>query len=239
MKSIVRIFAYGFISVSMVLYFAAAPLNDWAIDFEDTNPSYFVPHQQSFKIQNAKRLPAQGPNFKTYSPLLSLIGRTHVHDKVKKVIIGSYQLLEKSHPNRLWVYGETGWKQGTNFWPHKTHRNGLSVDFMAPVIKKKSGLPTHFPTHLLNHFGYNLRFDDQGKTKEYQIDFDAIINHLAALKLMAPQCDLRIKRIIIDPPLLKIMEKSKNFHTIKDLPFMSGKAWFPHDSHYHVDFEIK
>ena len=44
--------------------------------------------------------------------------------------------LERTQPGVKFVYGETGWPDGGPMPPHRTHRNGMSVDFMVPVRDK-------------------------------------------------------------------------------------------------------
>jgi len=184
------------------------------------------------------RLPSSGPNFETYSCALSTIGRTHVHEKLKPVLLDSYKRLETSEPQVRWIFAETGWKNGGPFWPHRTHQDGLSVDFIVPVVDRDSGKPTTLSLWPHNLWGYRLRFSDDGIYDSVQINFGAIISHLKALNDACAQKGLRIKRLIFDPPLLAKLRKHKRFAEIHNIPFMDGRAWVPHDSHYHVDFAI-
>ena len=112
------------------------------------------------RLQNGVQLPASGPNFSSYSSIGSLAGRTYVHSKVQAVVVATYKALEASDPGKVFVYGETGWESGGRIRPHKTHQNGLSVDFMVPVLKGGTSVP--IPTSPLNKFGYDLEFDDSG-----------------------------------------------------------------------------
>ena len=47
-------------------------------------------------------------------------------------------------PDTVYKYTETGFENGGKFRPHKTHQNGLSVDFMTPV-KNKNNESVHLP----------------------------------------------------------------------------------------------
>jgi penicillin-insensitive murein DD-endopeptidase len=85
------------------------------------------------RLGHGVQLPPEGKNFQAYSWLGDQIGRTYVHSKVRDVVISSYEALEGSAPETIYVYGETGWPSGGRFRPHKTHQNGLSVDFMVPI----------------------------------------------------------------------------------------------------------
>lgn len=44
---------------------------------------------------------------------------------------GTAQLLETELPDKVFKYAETGFEQGGEFKPHKTHRNGLTIDYEA------------------------------------------------------------------------------------------------------------
>lgn len=73
---------------------------------------------------------------------------------------------------------------------------------------------------------------------EYQIDFKAIIDHLDALHKSALKHGVAIDKVIIDPPLLRLLKQEKDYSKIQSIPFLQGKEWFPHDGHYHVDFKL-
>lgn len=83
------------------------------------------------RIENAWQLPASGANFSAYSALGTASGRNYVHSKVYAVVIDAYAALKQHFGEKVFVYGETGWKNGGGFRPHKTHQNGLSVDFSS------------------------------------------------------------------------------------------------------------
>ncbi|MBY0461913.1 MAG: replication initiation protein [Alphaproteobacteria bacterium] len=197
-------------------------------------------------------VPSKGKNFQTYSYFLSFIGRTCIHSKIREAILDSYKALEIIQPEMTFIYGEMGWCNGGRFRPHRTHQNGLSVDFMVPIRYKKTGLPAVIPTNIFTSFGYSMRFDETGnyisclpsfrsskrRCTEYQIDFKAIIDHLYALQKSALKQGSAIDKIIIDPPLLKLLRKEKDYFKVESLPFLQGKAWFSHDGHYHVDFKM-
>ena len=112
-------------------------------------------------LEKAWKLPADGVNFQAYSSLGIELGRTYVHSKVFRVVVDAYQELAEARPRTVYVYGETSAKNGGKFRPHKSHQNGLSVDFMVPVLNSDGGsIP--LPTGLLNKFGYGIEFSDAG-----------------------------------------------------------------------------
>ena len=91
-------------------------------------------------LSNGVKLPQSGSNFIGYSRAARIAGRTYVHSEVREIIIESYKSLEISEPEKVYKYAETGLKAGGKFKPHKTHQNGLSVDFMTPVMDKELSL---------------------------------------------------------------------------------------------------
>jgi len=63
-------------------------------------------------IAGAVALPASGANFAAYSRLGVQMGRTHVHARVREVVLDAYAALARSAPARHYVYGETGLEEG-------------------------------------------------------------------------------------------------------------------------------
>lgn len=190
-------------------------------------------------IENAVQLPIRGDNFVVYNKLGYLLGRNYVHSKVLDVVIGTYSELAHKYPEIKYKYGETGWENGGNFEPHKTHQNGLSVDFMVPVVDKQ-GKSTYFSSDLSNKFGYGVEFNKKGKFENISIDFEAIALHLAHLHKVSLQQDIEIWRVIFAPEFrVKLLQTSQADYLRNNIKFMGNKAWIRHDEHYHVDFELK
>lgn len=190
------------------------------------------------RLDRAVQLPASGANFESYSATAIALGRTYVHSRVARIVEQSYKALETSAPDVKFVYGETGFKAGGKFSPHRTHQNGLSVDFFVPVRDAKNrSVP--LPTNVTNKFGYAIEFDRSGRFDEYAIDFEAIAEHLYQLHLAAQKERAPIKLVILDPPYLpKLFATKRGAFLKKHLPFMKGDAWVRHDEHYHVDFNV-
>lgn len=189
------------------------------------------------RLEHGAQLPLSGPNFSAYSSAGSLMGRTYVHGKVLSIVVAAYKALETTAPDKVFVYGETGWKNGGRIRPHKTHQNGLSVDFMVPVLKDNKSVP--LPTSPLNKFGYDLEFDDSGRLDEYRIDFAAIAKHLLELNKAATAQGVKIDRVIFEVPLQKHLFATPEGAGLKGLmPFSTKQAWVKHDEHYHVDFDV-
>jgi penicillin-insensitive murein endopeptidase len=167
-----------------------------------------------------------------------MAGRTYVHSDVYSIVVGAYQQLNISHPDKRFKYAETGFQQGGEFKPHKTHRNGLSVDFMTPVVDD-DGRSVHLPTNPLNKFGYDIEFDNQGRFDGLRIDYDALAAHLVALHQQARAQGHDIWRVIFDPKLQpKLFETEHGEYLKQHIQFSKKRSWVRHDEHYHVDFDV-
>ena len=190
------------------------------------------------RIENAVSLPSKGKNFKAYSALAKMLGRTYVHSTVRDIILNAYASLEVSHPDKIFMHGETGLKKGGRFKPHKTHQNGLSVDFMVPVInkKKKSVL---LPTSPFNKFGYAIQFNNKGEYKNISIDFEALAAQIKALHVEAKKAGIDVWRVIFDPRLQPFLYAAKDGEYIrKNILIPKKKSWVRHDDHFHIDFKL-
>ncbi len=191
------------------------------------------------RLENGVKLPSEGANFMPYSSIGVIAGRTYVHSKVFDVIVKTYNTLNKSLPEKIFMYGETGFKNGGEFKPHKTHQNGLSADFMVPVLGK-SGKSVPLPTNIFNKFGYDIEFDKKGGYKDYTIDFEAMAAHLTALHKECQKTGIVIWRVIFDPKLQPYLFKAKHGKYLRNnLTFSKKRSWVRHDEHYHIDFKVK
>ncbi len=190
------------------------------------------------KLKNGVQLPEKGKNYIGYSTIARLAGRTYVHSEVRKIIIKAYLDLEKEQPYKVYKYAETGFEEGGQFKPHKTHRNGLSVDFMTPVINSKHK-SVHLPTHPFNKFGYAIEFDKNNKYKNLSIDYEALSAHIVMLHKNAKILGFDLWRIIFDPKLQpKLLSTKYGSYLKKNIQFSKKLSWVRHDEHYHIDFSI-
>lgn len=190
-------------------------------------------------LENGVALPSGGRNFSSYSTTAELVGRTYVHSRVRDVVVAAYKGLEGAAPDKGFVYGETGWKSGGRIKPHRTHQNGLSVDFMVPVVNK-AGRSVALPTNALNRYGYGIEFDAAGRYGDFEIDFPAIAEHLYQLDAAARAHGIGISLVIFDEPYLpRLFATARGPYLKQNLKFMHGQAWVRHDEHYHVDFAVK
>lgn len=190
------------------------------------------------KLENGVQLPSKGNNFVGYSSLARIAGRTYVHSSVKDIILRAYNKLEIELPNKVYKYAETGFKNGGEFKPHKTHRNGLSVDFMTPVTDTNNK-SVHLPTNLFNKFGYNIEFDKSDRYDNFTIDYEALAAHIFMLDKSAKELGYGIWRVIFDPNLQPKLFNTKYGSYLKNnIQFSKKRTWVRHDDHYHVDFSV-
>jgi len=190
------------------------------------------------RLENGWKLPAGGPNFSAYSAAGRLLGRTYVHSSVHAVILEAYSETARVLPETVFVYGEAGKKNGGVFDPHKTHRNGLSMDFMVPV-RNKGGRSVPLPTSVFNKWGYEHEFDGNGALGDLSIDFDAIAEHIYQLHRAATKRGGGLWRVILAPELRLHLRSSDRWPFLEgNIRFSKKPSWVRHDEHYHVDFDF-
>lgn len=190
------------------------------------------------RLEQGVKLPAKGPNFEGYSTIARLAGRTYVHSTVRDIVVAAYRDLEATQPTKVYKYAETGFKRGGEFKPHKTHRNGLSVDFMTPM-KNPKGESVHLPTHPLNKFGYDIELDAQGHYEGLMVDYEALAAHIVSLHKAAKDNGYDLWRVIFDPQLQAGLLKTKyGVYLQANIQLSKKRSWVRHDEHYHVDFRV-
>lgn len=146
--------------------------------------------------------------------------------------------MQSEQPDKVYKYAETGLKNGGLFKPHKTHQNGLSVDFMTPVTDK-NGKSVHLPTNPLNKLGYNIEFGANNKYKTLSIDFVALAARIVQLHKYARKNGHEIWRVIFAPELQPELYKTEYADYFRaNIQFSKKRSWVRHDEHYHVDFKV-
>ena len=209
---------------------------DLLLVFENNQPSKSHGSVANGYIENAKRMNYRGNNFKTYSFFCYLAGRTFVHDDLRQTILDAYKSCEETCPGLTFIIGEIGTKKGGQFLPHRTHRNGMSVDFMTPLLKNEIHYRSH---HIFNLWGYRYEFDNRGQNGNVEIDYESMARHLLALEAAAKQNGLIIQKVIFDPALRPFLLKTPTGKKLKHLPFTKNRVVVRHDDHYHIDFKVK
>ncbi len=185
-------------------------------------------------IEHAVRPPFAGKNYRTYCYICVIALRTFGHQKAIESMAEAYEVVARERPRARFVYGEIGWPWGGRFAPHRTHRNGLSIDFMVPLKGA-----AEIPTHAFNKFGYDVEFDRQGKGEVGEIDFATIALHLIALDKAARKRGGRIARVILAPDLQDdLINAAQGSEFQRRIRFNKGSSWVRHDEHYHVDFSF-
>ena len=193
-------------------------------------------------LKNAYKLPYSGENFSYFSPLsYYILGRAYVHSRVYKTVVDSYKKCEKECLGIQFKLMECSNKKGGKMFPHQTHQNGLSIDFMTPLVKNDK------QHRFYDHFGifrYLLNFDSSGKlklNKNVSIDFETMAKHILFLDKEARKNGLRVKKVILKINLKDDLFKTetgkllkrRGIYFVKKLPEKINNL---HDDHYHIDF---
>ena len=188
-------------------------------------------------LEYGRRLPYSGENFRAYSLLGYLGGRTFMHGTVRNVILAGYADLARQRPELRYLYAESGWPWGGRIRPHRSHANGTAVDFHVP-LRAQDGAVTELPVSVFNQLGYGVSFDNSGRSGHLQIDFEAMALHLAALDQAARRQGISIRRVIFDGHLVpRLLATAAGARLAGRISF-TGEAWIRHDQHYHVDFNV-
>ncbi|CAG5081378.1 penicillin-insensitive murein endopeptidase [Parvicella tangerina] len=193
-------------------------------------------------LENGKLLPFSGTNYQYFDTTSYLMGRGFMNDKVKTTVLSTYQRCEKEISGRHFYLMECANQNGGKIFPHRTHQNGLSVDFMMPLNQNNK------PYYDLDKLGgqhYLLAFDYEGRYLDdpsIQIDFEVVAKHLLLLEQQANEVGLKIKKVIIHTELKDELYAGKYGQQLKSSNIYVVKALSPlinalHDDHYHVDFE--
>ena len=191
-------------------------------------------------LEHGKLIPYYGSNYSYFDTTSYFSGRAFLHEDVLAFTLKAYKNLENVS-NRFYRIMECSNQMGGKLWPHQTHQNGTSIDFMMPLTKD------HKPYYNLDEIGlshYWLSFDDNGKyseDKSVEIDFEAIAQHILLLNEAANEKGWKIKKVIIKIELKDELYatpsgkklKAKGIYVVQGLSKMVNAL---HDDHYHIDF---
>ena len=195
------------------------------------------------QLINGYKLPYKGYNFKYFSPLdYFIFGRCYVHSDIYDIVINSYAKLEKVYPNYKFRIMECSSKKGGRAFPHKTHQNGTSIDFMSPLKKGNRVITRYDKIGVLRYF---MKFDSDGKkrfNKTIEIDFEKMAKHILILNQVSRDNGYQIKKVILETNLKdEIFNtkygnelKSSGIYFVNALPKKINEL---HDDHYHIDFK--
>jgi penicillin-insensitive murein DD-endopeptidase len=192
-------------------------------------------------LAHGKLIPFQGDNFGYYDTISYLDDRAFVHDKVLRAVLATYQDMAVAFPGRRFTIMECSKKTGGKIWPHRTHQNGMSIDFMVPMSQ---GTAAFYGLDTLGFQHYLLEYNADGSISgqpDVKIDFDIVAVHLLALQKRATAQGLKISKVLFQKELLDELFASAHGAALR-----ASKLYFPtgleplinqlHDNHYHVDF---
>ena len=179
-----------------------------------------------------KQMPVSGANFASYcKPCIAAL-RTYAREPVIDTLVAAYGELNRVYPKTQFLYGEIGFPDGGRFRPHKTHREGLSVDLMVPL--KDGRIIKTGPT---NRYGYDVEFDSNGKGAQGTIDFKALGLLIVELDRQAKKKGGKVRRVFFAPDLQPEL-KAASPKIIDSIRFNKKQSWVRHDDHIHVDFKF-
>lgn len=223
--------------MNKVIYVVLLSLISHTASSENESQCFGNPNAGSLK--DGWQLPSSGTNFHAYSSVGVWAGRNYVHSRVYRTVLNAYEILQKTNPKVMYIYGETGHQEGGEFKPHKSHRNGLSVDFFVPVVNGKGEIK-ELDIGVTNKLGYNIEFSSQAEFDGLKIDFESIAKHLDALNVAATKEGIGIEVVIFDNQFQKVLFKTATGTKIQnEITFSVKKPWVRHDEHYHVNFKVK
>ncbi|SFT40758.1 penicillin-insensitive murein endopeptidase [Lishizhenia tianjinensis] len=216
----------------------------YSINSLDTLPSTYTGTPANGSLNHAKILPPKGKNFFYFDSTSYLKDRAFTHSDIRDIVLNTYANLDVIYPGRIFSIMEASNKKGGKMDPHRTHQNGMSVDFMFP--KLKNGVPYH---HLdtLGFLHYLLDFDENGRyTKDttISIDFETSTHHIYLLALEAEKLNYAIEKVLIyteykDELFRTTYGKKLKQKGIYFAQYLTPKINNLHDDHYHIDFKAK
>lgn len=207
----------------------------------DTIESNSVGSVSNGKLENGTLIPFKGANYEYFDKASYLGGRAFTNNKVAEITVNTYQALLDQGVDRKFKVMEFSNKEGGRMFPHRTHQNGLSVDYMMPL--QKDGQP-YYELDNKGATHYLMEFDTEGhysEDKEVSIDFNIAARHILELEKQARKNGMRIHKVIFNTHLkdeLYATEygkklKSSGIYITKNLSKLINDV---HDDHYHVDF---
>lgn len=224
-----RRFRVGYILAFAALVFLFGPI---ALSDHFGGDSVCYGSTSAGRIEGAVRPPLSGENYRSYCDLCALALRTYGHEDAVGAVESAYAALAESHPGTEFMYGEIGFPWGGRIRPHRTHQNGLSFDFMAPLTDGRI-----LPSSPFNRYGYDVEFDRNGEGPAGRIDFAAIAAHLRALDEAARERGGKIERVFFAPDLQDELFAAEGGAALRGrIAFNQTQSWVRHDDHYHVDF---
>lgn len=194
------------------------------------------------QLKHATLLPFSGSNYQYFDTSSYLMGRGFMHTDVANIILAAMEELDSTCAERKFYIMESSLKQGGKLDPHRTHQNGLSVDFLCPKLKDNQ---PYYELDTIGALHYFLAFNDQGqlnKDTSVCLDFESIAQEILALNNAANQYGYSIEKVIFKLELKdelfatktgKLLQQ-KNIYFARHLDKMVNDV---HDDHFHIDFK--
>lgn len=230
---------YAFLLILLTIFFFALP------ELLHTNKglSHSKGSVSNGHLENAYLIPYKGPNYKYFSfTSYYLMNNGYMHSNVLATVLSAYQYLATSHPKAKFYVMECSDKHGGRLRLHKTHQNGVSIDFMSP----KKSTSFHPKWNGIGLLHYLLEFNSTGQLsfdEEVEIDFELMAQHILALQKAGKKNGVRIKMVILKLNLKDDLFKTKSGKKLKASGIYFAQSldkWTDkmHDDHYHIDFEL-
>lgn len=193
-------------------------------------------------LKNGAIFPFSGPNFNYFDTTSYLANRGFLNSDIKEIVLKAYAEMHRIYPQDTFCIMECSNKHGGEIKPHRTHQNGLSIDFMVP--KQKDG-KRYYGLDNLEAQHYLLQFNESGEWKEdtsISIDFETMAKHILMLEKVARENGYKISKVIFMKELKDELYtttygkkiKEQNIYITKNLSKLINLL---HDDHYHIDFE--
>lgn len=208
---------------------------------DDNKPSKAIGLVNKGSLENGKLMPFSGENFTYFDTSSYLYSRAFVHSDVRQAVLDSYSSCDSICPEYHFTLMECSNKKGGKIWPHRTHQNGMSIDFAMPLKKSNK---QYRDLDLIGKDHYFMDFDNDGKYIEdttVSVNFEIVCKHILELEKSCRKNGLKIKKVIIKTELKDDLYASKSGQKIKSSGIYVVKKLEPlinqlHDDHYHVDF---
>jgi len=233
--------AFGLLLVTVVvLLFLSVP--NLLYRNKGMSSSYGTPGNG--KIENPYQVRYSAKNYRYFS-LLSyfIMDNGFVHSNLEQTIQDSYRECELTCSGKFFRIMECSDRKGGKIRLHRTHRNGLSIDFMVPKLKNNAQVKRY---DWLGLWHYLLNFDSSGRlrnNKNVCIDFETIAKHILALDNACRKHGLKISKVILKIDLKDDLFstdagkelRKRGIYFAQNLPGIVNKL---HDDHYHIDFKL-
>ena len=207
-------------------------------------PSKSIGTVSDGELENGYRFKYKTKEYKYFSRLsYHVLRRAHVHSDVYEVTNEALAAMKLKYPKQKWRIMECSRKGGGRLWPHHTHQNGTSIDFMTPM--KKHGRQYRM-TNGLGIFHYLLKYTPSGKwgvRRKVEVDFDLMAEFILELDRVARKKGMKVKKVILRTNLKDEFYATKNGNKVKkkgiylvmNLPKIVNEQ---HDEHFHIDFVL-